>query len=558
MNYIILDTEKTYNIGRIVVSSDAKILKEREYVIQSHFEDRRICGENNYNRKKKYFAEKKNIIFTQNPIQCISQLINDIKKYSINTIIGNQVSEDRIQIGQLTHEVEQYAKLNFSILENINWFDMQKLTKIIFPNNKTNLKDLVSDIYGQDIIQTHTALDDTKLCWVLLSKSIQYMQLFNYDIDFNNTLYYDICKTILTTTVFSSKGFLEMYPQQRYTSRVVTNLCNNMVEYSFLKKNERTMYGKTGKELKTKLVEYYPTNKGRAIAKSFLNFCDTDWIKIFEDDRDNIIISNDASLSDLKEKLEIQYTEKIENAESEYKRKEKILQENYRKKEQILQDSLNEREKEISQLHSIIEVSQSEKQIQVQRNNESKLCIALLGTALFIIFISLISCLCFGLPNNPDTVLPNNPDMSEPNNPDTSEPDLLMPSDFSIDGITQVLFNDYLDKIEKVSYKEIVAIDNTTSYIYFQSDVTISDPNITGTVPWCEYYNRFKESTKNFLNLSKIPGHHNHHTHNYGQFTQWDECLEFTCKYSNIRVDLYSSEAPIVPNTISNNVIIIR
>ena len=48
MNYLILDTEKTYNYGYILVNHNQEVLLRRNLIIQNNFENRNIIGENTY------------------------------------------------------------------------------------------------------------------------------------------------------------------------------------------------------------------------------------------------------------------------------------------------------------------------------------------------------------------------------------------------------------------------------------------------------------------------------------------------------------------------------
>ena len=50
MNLLILDTEKTYNIGIVVVDTK-QVLEEKEFVVTENFNDPLICGEANHKRQ---------------------------------------------------------------------------------------------------------------------------------------------------------------------------------------------------------------------------------------------------------------------------------------------------------------------------------------------------------------------------------------------------------------------------------------------------------------------------------------------------------------------------
>lgn len=49
-NFMIIDTEKTYNIGVVIFNKE--IIYKRQFVVKENFEDRKLCGEQNYKRKK--------------------------------------------------------------------------------------------------------------------------------------------------------------------------------------------------------------------------------------------------------------------------------------------------------------------------------------------------------------------------------------------------------------------------------------------------------------------------------------------------------------------------
>lgn len=52
MNFLIFDTEQTYNYGYIVLDNNMKVIVEEDLVIINNFENRKLIGENTYKRKK--------------------------------------------------------------------------------------------------------------------------------------------------------------------------------------------------------------------------------------------------------------------------------------------------------------------------------------------------------------------------------------------------------------------------------------------------------------------------------------------------------------------------
>ena len=71
--YLILDTEKTYNFGWVILNEKGEKEIEKQYVISDNFKNRLICGESTYTRKKKYFDNDKNIKYGS-PKDCLLSL----------------------------------------------------------------------------------------------------------------------------------------------------------------------------------------------------------------------------------------------------------------------------------------------------------------------------------------------------------------------------------------------------------------------------------------------------------------------------------------------------
>ena len=378
MNYIILDTEKTYNIGWVVISSDKKsnkLITEREYIINSNFENRLICGEINYNRKKKYFNEHPdaNRKIVANPIEVLTQLSADIKKYEISIIIGNQISEDRIQIGNLINDVKGFCSFDNSILSKVEWLDLQKMTKCMLDTNQTNLEDLINDILGEKFVQTHTALEDAKLCWNLLEYSAQYIPLFSTSNTADGSIDFKAETSNLIFRAFSgrnqllsAKEIFNVKPSDSFTVKSITTVCRNMVKAKwFIEKTCPQYSEKTGNLLKTPVVKYEFTPLGLEMRQLWLDFNNTKWIELFEKKSRDVVIDQTPMLSEFKLSLEKEFKaknnqldndiKKFNNTKAETTKKlqqlEIDLNQKYKDKEQALQNAYNNKLKELNDLY---------------------------------------------------------------------------------------------------------------------------------------------------------------------------------------------------------------
>lgn len=187
MNYLILDTEKTYNYGYILVNHNQEVLLRRNLIIQNNFENRNIIGENTYKAKKKFYEADPDARFISSA-EGANIIANDLSTNNIDFIIAHNANEDKRQL-ELLH---QQTGVSFP---QIPFYDSINLVKILFPNNtQTGLEAIVNDITNSSIQQTHTALQDCDLLlsFILpilpyLGYFIEYKEIFAHDNDYEIT-----------------------------------------------------------------------------------------------------------------------------------------------------------------------------------------------------------------------------------------------------------------------------------------------------------------------------------------------------------------------------------
>lgn len=187
MNYLILDTEKTYNYGYILVNHNQEVLLRRNLIIQNNFENRNIIGENTYKTKKKFYEADPDARFISSA-EGANIIANDLSTNNIDFIIAHNANEDKRQL-ELLH---QQTGVSFP---QIPFYDSINLVKILFPNNtQTGLEAIVNDITNGSIQQTHTALQDCDLLlsFILpilpyLGYFIEYREIFAHDNDYEIT-----------------------------------------------------------------------------------------------------------------------------------------------------------------------------------------------------------------------------------------------------------------------------------------------------------------------------------------------------------------------------------
>lgn len=200
MNYLILDTEKTYNYGYILVNHNQEVLLRRNLIIQNNFENRNIIGENTYKIKKKFYEVDPDARFISSA-EGANIIANDLSTNNIDFIIAHNANEDKRQL-ELLH---QQTGVSFP---QIPFYDSINLVKILFPNNtQTGLEAIVNDITNGSIQQTHTALQD---CDLLLSFILPILPYLGYFIEYKEIFAHDNDYEITYKVLSNLKQFLPL------------------------------------------------------------------------------------------------------------------------------------------------------------------------------------------------------------------------------------------------------------------------------------------------------------------------------------------------------------
>lgn len=200
MNYLILDTEKTYNYGYILVNHNQEVLLRRNLIIQNNFENRNIIGENTYKIKKKFYEADPDARFISSA-EGANIIANDLSTNNIDFIIAHNANEDKRQL-ELLH---QQTGVSFP---QIPFYDSINLVKILFPNNtQTGLEAIVNDITNGSIQQTHTALQD---CDLLLSFILPILPYLGYFIEYKEIFAHDNDYEITYKVLSNLKQFLPL------------------------------------------------------------------------------------------------------------------------------------------------------------------------------------------------------------------------------------------------------------------------------------------------------------------------------------------------------------
>lgn len=253
MNFLIFDTEQTYNYGYIVLDNDMKIILEEDLVITNNFENRKLIGENTYKRKKPIYEKETDCRFISSA-DGAKRIQEVLTKYKIDYIIAHNSNEDKRQLELLS----QQTGIKFS---DIPFYDSVRLVKFFFPNNvQTNLKDTISDITGLNIKQTHTALADCRLLEGLISPLgtslpilIKYQDLFTVQQDDINQMFFSHLRDFFPfpkniKEIQSIGGF----NNSRGDKTKLNNFLRKMAELKFFELSDCIEYSeKTGKPLKT-------------------------------------------------------------------------------------------------------------------------------------------------------------------------------------------------------------------------------------------------------------------------------------------------------------------
>ena len=338
MNYLIFDTEKTYNYGFIVVDDKGTIQYETNLVITNNFENRNLVGENTYKRKMPIYSKDPHarFVIAADGANFINTIFN---QYHIDQIISHNVSEDRRQLELLSQQTGV-------VFPAIPFYDSINLVKVLFPSNtQTGLEAIVSDVTGIDVKQTHTALQDCHLLLNLIRPILEYIpyfikyqEIFAHDSDYEITqkFFANFNKIIpLPKNIKDITTILGM-DDSPGNKKTASNFIKRMADpYKFWEVNECIEYSeKTGKPLKTPgLMIQNGENFNDAVVISVL-FASLD--KISESivsacvahqasqETDEMIL---ARLEAYKTSMEAAYNEKQKILEAEYKDKEHILSE---------------------------------------------------------------------------------------------------------------------------------------------------------------------------------------------------------------------------------------
>ena len=344
MNYLIIDTEKTYDVG-LVVFNDKGIIFKEEIVIKNNFEDRAICAENNYKRKMKRFeTTKPNIV--DNPIEAIRELNHIYDDYHIQKIFAHNAAEDRIQIAQL------YKQAYTADNKFANIYDSLSIVKILFPTNiNYGLEDIITDILGIDAIQLHTALDDALWLSGILVPLYSYLDLLtNYEYLFSReVVMQDLLKSInilLDLTV--DKVLFEYIHPTSYTIKSLNTKLKLLVEHKLLMIKIVDKYGKNGNLLKTKDTAYVLTPLGKQIIQLYQTFSKLDYTKIITPFLIQVVRptlnSKDSSYleifeKNIKKEYELKYNQQVNLLNNSYQQNKNFLEQEFRiKNNQLAKD----------------------------------------------------------------------------------------------------------------------------------------------------------------------------------------------------------------------------
>lgn len=359
MNLLILDTEKTYNIG-IVIINDKQVLEEKEFVVKENFNDPLICGEANRKRKTKQFNEAKHQIEYVNAAECINQISCLIKKYKVQYILGHNVSEDRIQFGNLLKQAEPYLAQDIvDTFKSMQYFDTQKVIKVLLPNNRTiNLKDTVEDLTGLSFSQAHTALADAQLLSKILLVCGKFLPLFLNNIDIKDRKILGAL-SFPSSSYMSSKRIFEGFSNKiDFTIKGFNTQCDKFVEEGLLYFNEIPQYSeKTGKLLQTTLRGYKLTSRGVEMYNLLKDFEKNDWVTKLTEAFQQHVAENDNHVDEIRAIFEETYQRKQHELEQQYQEKQKQLEKQYQEQQKQLEDTKEILEQERREDQKIIEAA---------------------------------------------------------------------------------------------------------------------------------------------------------------------------------------------------------
>lgn len=330
-NFMIIDTEKTYNIG--VVIFNKAIIYKKQFVVKENFEDRKICGEQNYKRKKALFDNHPDVEYG-NAVEICNKLTQLVQTYHIETIFAHNCAEDRISITNLYKQCEVYCTAS-NIFDIANLVDSIKIVKTLYPENLyTSLEDTINDILGVSLHQVHTALDDCIWLSTILIPLAECLDLYtsaeyimnnlkdNAIIDIINFFpeYQEISDVELFTAIADAD-------EDEYTIKTLNTRLKELVTCNILSVREEARVGKNGQPLKTMSKIYKFTNPfGLDIIKKVKYFKTTDFQTKIEKlagdtllpytskgQQENLTIFKEA----IKKELEAEYLEQINKLNNE-------------------------------------------------------------------------------------------------------------------------------------------------------------------------------------------------------------------------------------------------
>lgn len=281
-NFMIIDTEKTYNIGVVVFNKE--IIYKRQFVVKENFEDRKLCGEQNYKRKKALFENNPDVEYG-NAVEICDKLTHLVKNYQIETIFAHNCAEDRISVTNLYNQCKVYCSSQ-NIFDIANLVDSIKIVKTLYPENLyTSLEDTINDILGVSLHQVHTALDDCLWLSTILIPMADCLDLYT-DAEYimNNLKDNAIIDIINFFPEKQEISDIELFTliadadEDEYTIKTLNTRLKELVAHNILSVREEARVGKNGQPLKTTSKIYQFTNPfGLNIIKKVKYFKTTDF-----------------------------------------------------------------------------------------------------------------------------------------------------------------------------------------------------------------------------------------------------------------------------------------
>ena len=330
-NFMIIDTEKTYNVG--VVIFNKKIIYKRQFVVKENFEDRKLCGEQNYKRKKALFENNPDVEYG-NAVEICDKLTHLVNNYQIETIFAHNCAEDRVSITNLYNQCKAYCSSQ-NIFDIANLVDTIKIVKTLYPENiYTSLEETINDILGISLHQVHTALDDCIWLSTILIPMSECLDLYT-DAEYmmNNLKDNAIIDIINFFPEEREISDVELFTliadadEDEYTIRTLNNRLKELVTHNILSVREEIKKGKNGQPLKTTDKFYKFTNPfGLNIIRKVKYFKTTDFQTeiekmarktllpyINQNEKDNLSIFKEQ----IRKELEEQYLKQLNQLEKD-------------------------------------------------------------------------------------------------------------------------------------------------------------------------------------------------------------------------------------------------